>query len=935
MRHAGNEHDRQEHADRRERRREQRAGNLTYALNARGQNRQMLLVAQTVNVFDRNDRVVHQHTYTQRQTRQRQNVQRDARKIHAHERSDHAQRNGERDNDRRSVIHQEDQQNQNRKRAAADQIAQHRINDNVDVIALIEQIDDRKPRFAVHQFRVFFGNALGNIGRRERGLLFNRKENAVFAVDLRKRLGAVIGNLHARNVAKAHVVHALKPEREELYILQFVQTCKLIAHANHILVLARIVNIARRHGHILRAQNGCDGLHGDHAVQSCVLERLIALFFKFPARFGELCGGVIQLLLRVGKAALRLSARFGELILRIGKGCVLIDALDHAAGNNTLFELSKHRINLLDARFQLGLRLNRLRVLSIALVVVERELQRLVFIRGFDFLNRLVHFGNRRAQRFRRRSVAAGKLLQTLDFLVQRRNAQIDPRNFALSLLNAPLDVSAAEIVQRLLLRVHLRVQVIQRRLFFIHIRLRRGNLFFRRRKRRLRVLQLRAKLLLGLALRLSAKPPANAIDQRYRFRFRIRRQHGNPIGRICKFRDVRSQRAVRFIRRRNSSPSGCGRHTGFGIRRRNSEHRIRILRAASRILCRHGGRHICRWRGGRFRCRRSGCFRCRRIGRFCCRLSGGRFRRRGRRQIFQLPLQLINLLLRRIALGLRGSQILLRESQRSLRVCRLRLQRRELLFERRCVRILQIFNILLQVFLLCLQFGFLGFRRLDLLVNAPAIAVFQRVERLLKPIALRAEFGELALQRAQKLLLLRRKIRELFQLRNARIHLIELRLKLRLLCLQLRNRSLNLFFAGIKPVFRIRNLPERALFRAGKLIFAVCDLRLRVVKLLLRIGKLGIHLAQNCAVQRIDSILIDRHVHFLRNHAGGRYRRDAVDRLVFGNQRVFNIIGQFVNVHILTRNRHDRHRQHIRIDLHHRRRTDGIAPSGGQRRDL
>ena len=935
MRHAGNEHDRQEHADRRERRREQRAGNLTYALNARGQNRQMLLVAQTVNVFDRNDRVVHQHTYAQRQPRQRQNVQRNARKIHTHERSDHAQRNGERDNDRRPVIHQEDQQNQNRKRAAADQIAQHRINDNVDVIALIEQIDDRKPRFAVHQLRVLFGNALGNIGRRERGLLFNRKENAVFAVDLRKRLGAVVGNLHARNVAEPHVVHALKPERKQLYILQFVQTRELIAHANHILVLARIVNIARRHGHILRAQNGCDGLHGDHAVQSCVLERLIALFFKFPARFGELRGSVIQLLLRVGKAALRLSARFGELILRVGKGCVLIDALDHAAGNNTLFELSKHRINLLDAGFQLGLRLNRLRILLIALVVVERELQRLVFIRGFDFLNRLVHFGNRRTQRFRRRSVAAGKLLQTLDFLVQRRNAQIEPRNFALSLLNASLDVSAAEIVQRLLLRVHLRVQVIQRRLLFIHIRLRRGNLFFRRRKRRLRVLQLRAKLLLGLALRLSAEPAANAIDQRNRFRFRIRRRHGNPIGRICKFRDVRSQRAVRFIRRRNSSPSGCGRHTGFAIRRRNSNHRIRILRAASRIRRRRGGRHICRRRGGCFCCRRSGRFRCRRGARFCCRLSGGRFRRRGRRQIFQLTLQLINLLLRRIALGLRGGQILLRGSQRSLRVCRLRLQRRELLFERRCVRILQIFNILLQVFLLCLQFGFLGFRRLDLLVNAPAIAVFQRVERLLKPIALRTEFGELALQRAQKLLLLRRKIRELFQLRNARIHLIELRLKLRLLRLQLRNRSLNLFFAGIKPVFRVRNLPERILFCACKLIFAIRDLRLRVVELLLRIGKLGIYLAQNRAVQRIDSILIDRHIHFLCNHAGGRYRRDAVNRLVFGNQRVLHIIGQFVNVHILTRNRHDRHRQHIRIDLHHRRRTDGIAPFGGQRRDL
>ena len=55
VRHAGYEHDRQEHAYRRERRCEQRARNLAHALNTRGQYRQMLLVAQAIDILNGDD----------------------------------------------------------------------------------------------------------------------------------------------------------------------------------------------------------------------------------------------------------------------------------------------------------------------------------------------------------------------------------------------------------------------------------------------------------------------------------------------------------------------------------------------------------------------------------------------------------------------------------------------------------------------------------------------------------------------------------------------------------------------------------------------------------------------------------------------------------------------------------------------------------------
>ena len=182
--------------------------------------------------------------------------------------------------------------------------------------------------------------------------------------------------------------------------------------------------------------------------------------------------------------------------------------------------------------------------------------------------------------------------------------------------------------------------------------------------------------------------------------------------------------------------------------------------------------------------------------------------------------------------------------------------------------------------------------RLLNLLVDAVARAALQRVQQLLQALLFRAEIRELLLERAQQLLLLGREAGELLELLDAGVDLIELLLQLLALRLELSNCALNLRFACGKLLLRVVQPAQRTLFRARELLFAIGNLRLRVVELLLRVGQLGIHLAQNRAVENVDAVLVDCDVDLLRNHARRRDRRDAVDRLVFGNQRVLDVFG-------------------------------------------
>ena len=97
--HAGGEDHRQKYADGGQGRGDDGTRNLPGALNRSSRGR-YAAPAQTVDVLDDNDRVIHQHADAQRQARQTEDIEGDAGEIHHHDGKQHAQRHRDGDDQR-------------------------------------------------------------------------------------------------------------------------------------------------------------------------------------------------------------------------------------------------------------------------------------------------------------------------------------------------------------------------------------------------------------------------------------------------------------------------------------------------------------------------------------------------------------------------------------------------------------------------------------------------------------------------------------------------------------------------------------------------------------------------------------------------------------------------------------------------------------------
>ena len=114
---AVHKYDGQEHADGGEGGGRNGSGDLLCALHRR-LNRRCSLGAETVDVFDHDDGVIHQHTDGYRETGEGYHVERHAGEVHQHKREYHADRDGHQGNDRGPDIPQEQKQDDDRKNRA-------------------------------------------------------------------------------------------------------------------------------------------------------------------------------------------------------------------------------------------------------------------------------------------------------------------------------------------------------------------------------------------------------------------------------------------------------------------------------------------------------------------------------------------------------------------------------------------------------------------------------------------------------------------------------------------------------------------------------------------------------------------------------------------------------------------------------------------------
>ena len=942
--HALHEHDGQEHADGGQRGGEQRAGDRLHALHAGPQQGHALLVVEAVDVLDGHDGVVHQHADAQAQAAQGQHVQRDAGEVHAHEGDDHADGDGEGHGNGGPEIHQEQEQDQYGQPAAGEQVVQHRVHDDLDVLALVHQVHDVKVAVGGHQRVGAVQDGLGHVGGGVGGLLVEGQQDAVGAVQLGEHLVPVVRQLHAGHVQQAHLVDGIQSQLEQLHAPQGVQGVKLVAHAHQHLLVLRVVDVAGGHGEVLGPDEAGHHLGGHHAVQPRVLQGFVPLVVELLAGLGQLRLALLEHLGGLGEAAVGLLAGGLQLAPGVGELGVLVDALDVAAGDDALLQLGQGGVDLGDARVDLSQTLLGLGVLGLQALRVLGHGQRLVGVGALQRVDLLLQLADLLAQVLR--GQGSGGLVHQGQLGVQRVDALVQGVDLLLGLGPAGFDVRVvvAQGRQGLAAGFQVRPVVGQELLHAGDDAVQPVDLGVHGGEVALRLGELGPQVLHAGLLgggrgegeqgkaRFRAALDGLGIGGRFPFRGKLAffvSQRGPAAGE--RVGEGLGGSLVVFDGGLGIVAGGAGVVGGGfpAVRRRFSGAVRRRFNGAVRRgfggclcggLCGGFGRGLGGGLGGGF----GGGFHRRLGGSFIGIRSRG-----GDPALEGLDLLLQGLLLAVLVVqltlgGLEGAGV---RSDGGL-------QLGDLLLER--VRVQQ--GQVVQVLLLAVPLGGeLG--DLPLQVGPGAVRDIGGgqplglgvAQLLLEGGKLLLQVGQLLLGRLQRLALGVVHVHQGLHALHGLGQLIPLGLQLLPLLAKLLDGGVDLGRARVDGGQGVVDLLVGLSAGPGQLAFAVGELGLAVVQLPLHLRQLRVHVLQDGAVEHVDAALLDHHVHALVDQAGGVGRGHAVQGFKGGDQLVLHIVGQGEDVHVVPGDGEDRHRQHVRVQLHGHRRANGVVPLAPQ----
>ena len=223
-------------------------------------------LAQTVDIFNGDDAVIHQHTDAERQPRKGDDIEGDAGKIHKHHRKKQTDGDAERHDDGGTEIPQEKQQDGGGKQRAEQEVLQNRADDKVDVLALVAQGGKVQPLvFFLQPFHGVVEVPAGAGGGGHRGLLHG-EQHPVIAVDFGIKLLGIIGQPHIGDIRKTDLPHVPHRIIEQHPVFQLLQVGEFIPDLEGEPAVGAL-DIAGGHGEILRHEKLRNGGLGQDAVQ--------------------------------------------------------------------------------------------------------------------------------------------------------------------------------------------------------------------------------------------------------------------------------------------------------------------------------------------------------------------------------------------------------------------------------------------------------------------------------------------------------------------------------------------------------------------------------------------------------------------------------------------------------------------------------------------
>ena len=209
----GGEDDGQEHADRGEGGSHDGHAHLLGALDRRA-GRGHAAAAQTVDVLDDDDGVIHQHTNAEGQARQRHNIHIQTGEVHEHHGKQHRQRDTDADHQRGLDILEEDGQHDDGKGRTDEHTAQDAADDDADVVALVGQHDHMQAIVFLFQLLESGLAVAGNFTGAGRIALEDLQHHGALAVQAGKAVFRVVDDLHIGHVRQADIAKAVHMEQQ-------------------------------------------------------------------------------------------------------------------------------------------------------------------------------------------------------------------------------------------------------------------------------------------------------------------------------------------------------------------------------------------------------------------------------------------------------------------------------------------------------------------------------------------------------------------------------------------------------------------------------------------------------------------------------------------------------------------------------------------------
>ena len=331
--HAGREHCRQEDAHRGKGRRHNGHTHLTRTLH-RSAGGGHAAAAQTVDVLDDNDRVIHQHTDAQRKAGQRHDVQVQTGEVHQHHGKQHRQGDTDTDHQRRLDVLQEDGQHDNGQCSTHQHTGEDALDKDADVVALIGQHYNVQTIVLGFQLLETVQTVGGYVTCAGAVVLVNFQHRGLLAVQAGIAVGGVVDDLHVCHIGKAHVAVALHMEQQRA--ADILHAVVFLAHLQQPRLAVFVLDVTGGHGEILGVDQGRKGLDIQLLGHIGAGKRLFLGGLVLGLGLAELLFVLVQLLACLGKLHIGVE-------LLLGKAAQCSGELAHHAG---------HIVHGLDGIFQ-------------------------------------------------------------------------------------------------------------------------------------------------------------------------------------------------------------------------------------------------------------------------------------------------------------------------------------------------------------------------------------------------------------------------------------------------------------------------------------------------------------------------------------------------------------------------------------------------------